>query len=88
MRKRLAFALLITIICVLGQVAYSTDFTKGLDAYEKGDYDNALKEWRPLAEQGDATAQYMLGLTYANGKDAPFNANNNKEAVEMVPTCC
>lgn len=32
------------------------DFQAGLDAVERGDYDTALKEWRPLAEQGDATA--------------------------------
>ena len=26
-------------------------------AYERRDYDTALKEWRPLAEQGDAGAR-------------------------------
>lgn len=82
MRKRFALTFLAAVTCVFGQMAYSADLMKGFDTSKKGDYDNALKEWRPLAEQGDATAQYMLGLTYANGKDAPFNANNNKEAVK------
>ena len=28
----------------------------GVAAYERGDYAAALKEWRPLAEQGDTKA--------------------------------
>jgi uncharacterized protein len=27
----------------------------------------AFRHWRPLAEQGDATAQYNVGCMYANG---------------------
>ena len=30
------------------------DYQAGLDAYYQGDYVTALKEWRSLAEQGDA----------------------------------
>ena len=30
------------------------DFQAGQGAYIRGDYGTALKEWRPLAEQGDA----------------------------------
>ena len=26
-------------------------YQEGYDAYNRGDYDTALKEWRPLAEQ-------------------------------------
>ena len=37
------------------------DFQTGYDAYERGDYETALKEWRPLADQGDARAQTLLG---------------------------
>jgi len=29
------------------------DFQDGLDAYDRGDYEMALREWKPLAEQGD-----------------------------------
>lgn len=43
------------------------DFDKGLAAYERGDYATALHEWRPLAEQGSAAAQYRLGVMYAYG---------------------
>ncbi len=30
-----------------------SSYQEGMDAYERGDYDTALKEFRPLAEQGD-----------------------------------
>ncbi len=31
----------------------------------------ALREWRPLAEQGNAKAQYNLGVMYDNGQGVP-----------------
>ncbi len=43
----------------------------GMEAYDKGDYATALKEWRPLAEQGDAEAQCNLGYMYKGGKGVP-----------------
>ena len=47
------------------------DYQKGYDAYQAGDYATALQEWRPLAEQGNATAQFNLGFMYYNGKGVP-----------------
>ncbi len=44
------------------------DLKAGLDAYKRGDYHTALKEWRPLAEQGHAEAQYNLGVLYDQGR--------------------
>ena len=38
---------------------------------DKGDYATALQEWRPLAEQGDAHAQFQLGNMYSLGKGVP-----------------
>ena len=46
----------------------AADFQAGLEAYKRGDYATALKEWRPLAEQGDADAQFNLGVMYDNGR--------------------
>jgi TPR repeat protein len=47
------------------------DFQAGWDAYDRGDYATALREWRPLAEQGNAIAQYNLGLLYRKGRGVP-----------------
>jgi len=44
---------------------------EGLNALRKGDYAAAAKELRPAAEQGDAEAQYRIGLMYEFGKGYP-----------------
>ena len=49
----------------------SADFQKGLGAAQSGDFATALREWRHLAEQGDADAQYYLGLMYMVGQGVP-----------------
>jgi TPR repeat protein len=33
-------------------------------AYQKGDYPTALKLLKPLADQGNVTAQYNVGVMY------------------------
>jgi TPR repeat protein len=43
------------------------DFNKGLAAAQAGDYETALQEWRPLAEQGDAPTQFNIALMYGTG---------------------
>ncbi len=45
----------------------NADFEAGMAAAKSKDYATALKEWRPLAEQGDARAQNQLGRMYING---------------------
>ena len=47
------------------------DFQKGLAAAQAGDFATALQEFTPLAEQGNADAQYNLGLMYKNGHGVP-----------------
>ena len=39
----------------------------GYQSYLKGDYHAAYEEWLPLAELGDAEAQYNLGVMYDEG---------------------
>ena len=47
------------------------DFDDGVAAYEQGDYATAFKEFKPLAEQGDAHAQFKLGVMYRKGYGVP-----------------
>ena len=42
---------------------------KALDAFDRADYQAALQEWRPLAEQGQACAQNNLGSMYHLRRD-------------------
>jgi TPR repeat protein len=39
----------------------------GYQSYLKGDYQAAYEEWLPLAELGDAEAQFNLGVMYDEG---------------------
>ena len=52
-------------------VSWSQDWQKGLAAAQSGDFATALREWTPLAKQGNASAQYNLGLMYRNGWGVP-----------------
>ncbi len=44
---------------------------EGVAAYKRGDYKLALQEWTPLAEQGHANAQYLIGEMYHEGVGVP-----------------
>ena len=61
------FLVLPVLLIFLFDTPAFADFQKGLDAYDSGDYAAALKEWLPLAEQGDASVQYNLGQMYYKG---------------------
>ena len=71
--KNLTATLCLTIALLFGctGVCKSADFQTGLTAYKSGDYATALREWTPLAEQGDASAQTILGWMYQKGKGVP-----------------
>jgi uncharacterized protein len=40
----------------------------GIDAWQRGDYVNAVAIWRPLADAGDADASFNLGQAYRLGR--------------------
>ena len=52
--RRLITTISLTIAVLLEStgVSWSADLQKGLTAYRSGDYATALREWKPLAEQG------------------------------------
>ena len=54
------------ILCNAGAIA--DDFQKGLGLAQSGNYKAAAEIWSPLAEQGDACAQFELGVLYLLGK--------------------
>ena len=53
MRK---FLTSVAIVFTLSGTAQAQDGQKGLAAARAGDFETALQEWRPLAEQGDEWA--------------------------------
>ena len=79
--RNLTATICLTLALLLGSagISWSADFQKGVTAYESGDYATVLREWTPLAEQGNAVAQYNLGVMYDNGRGVP---QDDKTAVK------
>tara|TARA_B100000676_G_scaffold249243_1_gene253247 strand:- start:1834 stop:2394 length:561 start_codon:yes stop_codon:yes gene_type:complete len=73
--RNLTATLCLTLTILLGSagMSESADFQKGLTALNSGDYATALREFRPLAEQGHAKSQFNLGWMYNYGRGVPQN---------------
>ena len=67
MRKLLA-SLFLIITLGTTQGAYAGPFEDAKAAYSRKDYATALSLLRPLAAQGNATAQFVLGMMYNYGQ--------------------
>ncbi len=68
--KRLAIEILIMAPVLLGLLAAPAraDYGGGIVAYESGRYEEALRELLPLSQEGDANAEFMLGVMYYYGR--------------------
>ena len=66
------------VLAVLCAAPVGAGFEEGMAAYERGDYATTVKEWRPLAEQGDSTAQHHLAWLYLIGRGVP---QDDEEAI-------
>ena len=67
MKRLLTTLVILTGLFGSGGAVWAQDFDKALKASQSGDFATALKHWKPLAEQGDASAQYHLGVMYRKG---------------------
>ena len=63
----------LALVAALAVPAAAAPLEEGVDAYRAKDYATAVKLWQPLAEQGNAAAQYRLGMLYAEGKGVEQN---------------
>ncbi len=63
--------LVLAAVMVLAASQAWADLKAGVEAYERGDYATALTEFRPLAQQGDADAQFIVGAMYDRGEGVP-----------------
>ncbi len=71
-RRPITTRILLTLVLAVGCAApVWAGFEEGLAAYERADYATTVKEWRPLAEQGDPMAQHHLGWLYVIGRGVP-----------------
>ncbi len=64
------FFALVLVAAMLMSVAMA-DWDSAATAYKRGDVETAFVEFKALADQGDAAAQYRLGLMYQFGLGVP-----------------
>jgi TPR repeat protein len=69
--KLLRAALTASLVLVAMAGAVAAPFEDYLAVYNKGDYATALRLIRPLADKGNADAQYNLGVLYEKGQGVP-----------------
>ncbi len=70
MRYLSAITMLVLSLAITQPVAaqsFKPDYKAGWEAYHQMDYATALRHWRPLAQQGHALAQFILGRMYRDG---------------------
>lgn len=56
-----------TLLGVMASVMARADLDAGVAAFRSGDYGLALSHLQPLASQGDAQAQFYVGVAYQKG---------------------
>ena len=79
--KQLTLATRLIFSC---STAWAADFDKGLAAARAGDFVTALAEFKPLAEQGDADAQYNLAQMYRRGEGVIEDDKEAKKRVNQI----
>ena len=51
----------------------AADVKAGVDAWSDGKYEAAVKQWQPLADKGDADAEFNLAQAYKMGRGVPLD---------------
>ena len=75
MRKLVIAGGLIATVQILGSLgALAGPWEDGMAAYNRGDYAPALQLFRPLARQGNAKAQAIIGAMYRKGQGVAKNS--------------
>lgn len=74
MRKAMIVGAAIVAAQIWGIFAASAGpWEDGMVAYNRGDYMPAIRLFRPLAEQGNAKAQHLIGVMYHRGQGVARN---------------
>jgi len=69
-----AWLMLLGMLLLLASAVVKAEtYNDGFIAAEKGDYQSALQYWGPLAEKGNAAAQFNIGMLYHGGLGVDLN---------------
>ncbi len=69
---------------MLATPALAQSVQAGVEAWQAGRHDDAVRQWRPLADAGDADAQFNLGHAYRLGRGVPQNMNMAEQLYERA----
>jgi TPR repeat protein len=70
-------------LLLCGGVAFA-DVKTGIDLWQAGNFAGAVKEWRTLADKGDADAQFNLGQAYKLGRGVPADLGSAQSWYEKA----
>jgi TPR repeat protein len=83
MFKKMRWGVAVTVMTVSGMFSMAhagSDMSTSFDAASTGNFKQAVTIWEDMAANGDAQAQFNLGLMYHGGLGLP---RNEKTAVEL-----
>jgi hypothetical protein len=83
---RLRYLVAASLIAFAAAPVSAQSVKAGIDAWQRADYSGAITIWRPLAEKGDADAQFNLGQAYRLGKGVPLNLGAAQTWFERAAT--
>ena len=69
--KSIRTLLAATGLLLIQGTASASDLLDGVVAYNSGEYERAYSLWAPLAQQGNARAQYNMAMLYSTGRGVP-----------------
>lgn len=72
-------AVLFLVFLFLPGATFAGTFKDGKAAYDRKDYQTALKLWQPLADQGNTHVMFLIGEMYERGNGVQ---KNNTEALK------
>jgi hypothetical protein len=73
-----------SLLAVIAKPLCAQSVEEGVEAWQQGNYAEALATWQPLAQAGDADAQYNLGQAYRIGRGAKANAAESRKWFELA----
>ena len=62
------------LLAAVASAAFAEDYAAGEAAWQRGEHAAALAQWLPLAEAGQARAQFAVGLAYDRGQGVERDA--------------
>jgi TPR repeat protein len=73
MVEKLRVRSLVAVCCLLASPIWAQGHNGDFEVTQPADYASAPREWRRMAEQGQAAAQYNLGIMYEYGRGVRQN---------------